>query len=341
MSSAGPASGSIAVIVVSRDGGARLSRLLGELDAQLGPEDELILSIAGPWALLPDADPVWRDRGEGRFFIVQSPVPVHYGHAVVAAVASARAELLLILNDDLQVEQDLIPVIRAALVGDPYQVVQPRILLAGTGSTPRIENVGHALFLDGLNWARGRGRPDGPAFQGADTVGAVSGAAFALTRSLWDQLNGFDLSLDAFGEDADLSFRALRAGARLSYLPQARVWHELGATYGRTGFRKACLVERNRLLVAVRSLPVTLLLAQPLTVPLRWTLLAIGAKSDDPRRDPGLALAAMAGLIEGLALTPRALLKRRADRKSWRLGELDMLRHTIDQRVHLRDLILK
>ena len=44
-------------------------------------------------------------------------------------------------------------------------------------------------------------------------------------RSLLEELGGFDEAYGALGEDADLAYRALAAGATLTYVDDALVWH--------------------------------------------------------------------------------------------------------------------
>ena len=63
---------------------------------------------------------------------------------------------------------------------------------------------------------------------GAGHVGM--GANMAVPKRVWQSLGGFDEGLGAgtrfpAGEDADLAYRALKAGLRIRHLAAARVWH--------------------------------------------------------------------------------------------------------------------
>jgi hypothetical protein len=115
------------------------------------------------------------------------------------------------------------------------------------------------------------------------------------------------------------------------------VTHELGASYGRGGFRKAFLAERNRLRGATRSLPWSALLLQPVSVPIRWALIALTGEAEDPRRHPSLVLPVMLGTLAGLIHVPDALRKRLQDRRDWKVGEIAMLAHLVRQGIWSRD----
>ncbi len=61
-------------------------------------------------------------------------------------------------------------------------------------------------------------------------VDIVSGCFLLITRSLWRQLNGFDLSFWMYGEDADLCLRAKRLGYQPMIDPSAEIIHYGGAS---------------------------------------------------------------------------------------------------------------
>jgi len=169
----------------------------------------------------------------------------------------------------------------------------------------------------------------------------VSGAAFLLPRAVVAAIGPFDSSLEAFGEDVDLSLRAVRRGFGLRYVPSARIEHALGSSYGRYGARKVYLVERNRVRVALRSLPATAVASMPLWTLLRWVTLsaaAAGGRGWGARLGPAAQLAVLAGAADGLRFLPDALAKRRRDAAHWERGERAMWAHLLRERVRARDL---
>lgn len=258
---------------------------------------------------------------------------VGYARAANLGAAATRGEILL-LNDDTRLLPDCVAALERAWTG--AGVYQPRIRLAdGSG---RLDNLGLGFFPDGAVWARGRLGPD-VAIEGAP--GAFSGAAVLFGRDWWDELSGFDERLGNFCEDVDLSLRLMRRGRRITAVPDAIVEHHLGATWGRNSAEKMRLIERNRIRVAARSLPISALLALPISTAARYALFAgLGALQRGPGSEVGTRgrMSALRGLAEGFAGVPRALADRAADRPLWTVGEREMWRELVRGRARWEDV---
>jgi GT2 family glycosyltransferase len=257
-----------------------------------------------------------------------------FAEAANRGIQACTDGAVLLLNDDTIPRPDFVERLGAAVTGPG--IYQPRILFSdGSG---RIENTGHRLFLDGFNLARGRGETraiePGP-------CGAFSGAAVLFTPEVLATIGVFDEDFGAFGEDLDLSLRAIRHGFPITHVADAVVEHALGATYGRTSARKIYLVERNRTRAAVRSLPLGAVAALPATTATRLTLMAAATAAG---RGLGVgagwkgAAAALVGIAAGMADIPDALKKRRADQASWTRDDRQLWQHLWSQRVRLADL---
>jgi GT2 family glycosyltransferase len=65
-------------------------------------------------------------------------------------------------------------------------------------------------------------------------------------RAMLDAVGGFDPSFFAFGEDADVAWRARMAGWTCLYVPEAVAYHHGSATAGEASPAKYFLVGRNR-----------------------------------------------------------------------------------------------
>jgi len=61
-------------------------------------------------------------------------------------------------------------------------------------------------------------------------VDIVTGCLLMASRSIWELLDGFDPDFFMYGEDADLSLRARRAGLHPSITPSAEAVHAVGAS---------------------------------------------------------------------------------------------------------------
>lgn len=267
--------------------------------------------------------------------VLQLGENIGFARAANAGIAAVQGDVLL-LNDDTWLHHGCITALADALRASTAPTIfQPRILLAdGSG----VDNEGHGLFPDGFVWARGRGAKDG-ALQGAP--GGFSGAAVLFDRRAWDALGGFDPRFDSFGEDVDLSLRWMRRGGRIQVVPDARVAHHLGATYGRTTPEKLYRIERNRVRAAVRSLPAIALATLP-----AWTFARLGlfAGLASTGKGPGAAvprdarLAALRGVRDGMLDGPAWWSDRRRDSAGWKRGEVAMWQALWETRARWEDV---
>lgn len=307
-------------MVVTHAGGPLLADCVQSLSEQSRPPDEVLVVVSNHALDVPGP-------------ALQIGENVGYARAANLGAAATRGEILL-LNDDTRLLPDCLAALDRAWVGPG--VYQPRIRLAdGSG---RLDNLGLGFFPDGAVWARGRLGPD-VAIEGAP--GAFSGAAVLFGRSWWDELGGFDERLGSFCEDVDLSLRLMRRGRRITAVPDAIVEHHLGATWGRNSAEKIRLIERNRIRVAARSLPLSALAALPISTAGRYALFAaLGAAGRGPGGDVGARgqLGALRGLVEGFAGVPTALADRAADRPFWTLGEREMWRELARGRARWEDV---
>lgn len=321
---------SLSIVVISHLGGELLARCVESLRPQLrsGDELEVLISAEVGEADLEDLCAEVIHLGE------------NVGFAKAANVGFSRTAhpWILLLNDDTVAEPGFLEALRQAAV-EPG-LYQPKILLAdGSG---RLDNMGHGLFPDGSNWARGRRAQDSARYSQAQEVGACSGAAMLISREVLSTVGQFDGDLEAFGEDVDLSLRARRAGFPIRTVPSARIQHHLGASYGRYAPRKLFLVERNRFRAAVRSLPVSALVTMPLWTSLRLAGLSLASVNNRGYASgvgTRAALATAGGLVAGVACLPDALRKRRGDASSWTVSEGQMWSMLLQNRIRLGDVL--
>lgn len=299
---------SFSVVIVTHLGGPLLEACLASVYAQSELPSALLVVVSNH-ALSVGAPSL--QLGEN----------VGYARAANAGVAAVEGDVLL-LNDDTRLDPECLAALARARRREGLYA--PRIVLAD--GTERLDNLGHGFFPDGFVWARGRLGPTAPP---PGVPGAASGAAVLVTRSTWNDLGGFDARFGAYGEDIDLSLRWMRRGGGVVPVPDAVVYHHLGATYGRTGPEKLRQIERNRVRSAVRSLPWTALVSMPVWTTARLALFAtLAARGHGPGQDVGndARLAAVLGILDGVRDAPEWWADRRAERPTWRRGEVAMWR---------------
>ena len=267
--------------------------------------------------------------------VLQMPSNPGYSAALNRGLALCPGDDVLLLNDDTVLLDGCLEALRAA-AGKPG-IYQPKLLFATDAE--RLENGGHWLFPDGFNIARGRGRPAGLSLPAHPPV--FSGAAAYLHRQVIEETGPFDEDLYFFGEDVDWSLRAMRLGFGVHYVAGARVLHVLGASFGRGGFRKVHLVERNRIQAAIRSLPALALATMPFWTVVRLGLMGagrLGSRGTAAEAEPVAMLAVLTGQLAGVKRIPVAWRKRREERDRWICNDVDVLRKLWRGYPPLRDV---
>ncbi len=120
-----------------------------------------------------------------------------------------------------------------------------------------INNVGSELYQLGFAGDRGFMCTDAGQFDEAVEVFAWCGGAALLRATHLDAVGLFDPRLFLYYEDTDLSWRARRAGWRHMYAPRALVRHRHAQSSGVGSPVFRYHTERNRLLVAARNAPLS------------------------------------------------------------------------------------
>ena len=312
------------IVIVTHRGGALLQRCVEALNNQSVRPSSILVVISSKTNVPtpPGVDTLWLKENVGYATAANTGLEAHKGRPVI------------LLNDDTIPHADFIKALKDA--SKSPGIYQPRILLAA--HPDKIENTGHCILPDGFNIARARGQQRNTELP--QSVGAFSGAAVMFTPEVYENLGGFDEQLESFGEDLDLSLRALRHGFLIHYVRDAVVLHELGATYGRTSPQKVHLVERNRIQAATRSLPFTALVTMPIWSALRLGTLGLAAAAG---RGIGSGVGAQGmmaiatGNAAGVRYVPRALRKRWIDKHTWQRKDREMWQLLLLHRIRMRD----
>jgi GT2 family glycosyltransferase len=230
------------VIIVNHNGRAYLDGCLRSLLASQEDGREIIVvdnaSADGSADYLEGAYPEVR--------LLRADQNLGFGAGNNLAARQARGEILAFLNPDTVVESGWLEALAAALESSAGLVTAQIRLL---DDPDQINTCGNDVHLTGLTLCRGMGA-DVKAFAEPVEVSAVSGAAFALQRNLFETLGGFDESFFLYMEDTDLSLRARLAGYRCRYVPGSVVYHDYRLRFGP---QKTYYQERNRLLMLFKT----------------------------------------------------------------------------------------
>jgi GT2 family glycosyltransferase len=219
----------VTAIIVTHDGVTWLSEVVAALSTQKFKPNQIIAvdngSIDGSPKLLKNAGipVIAQDREAG------------FGSAIAAAVASLPEletsenlesnEWLWILHDDCAPDRNALKkLLTAALERPQVGIAGPKIL--GWYDRKHILEVGISITENGTRWT---GLEDREHDQGQhdeiQNVLAVSTAGMLIKRSLFEELGGFDPSLELFRDDIDLGWRTHIAGYSVICVGDAILYH--------------------------------------------------------------------------------------------------------------------
>jgi GT2 family glycosyltransferase len=261
-------------------------------------------------------------------------------------IAAARGEFVALLNNDAEAEPGWLAALhRAATRAADVGMAAGKVLV--WEEPQRIDKVGHLIYPDGQNRGRGSGAKDVGQFDREEEVLWPDGCAAMYRKKMLDETGGFDEDFFAYGDDAELGLRARIAGWRCIYTPEAVVRHHRGSTLGTDSAWRLELIERNRILLAVKLFPWSLLWLNPYYFAVR-ALAGCGAAlrgEGDTAYFPGLrgklrmARAMLRGNLAALRMMPRMLRKRKELGRIRKMTPRDVRRMILAHRLPLKETV--
>jgi GT2 family glycosyltransferase len=259
--------------------------------------------------------------------------------------AASDTEFVALLNNDAEAEPDWLQKLATAFDRRPDVGMAASKILVHEDPR-RIDKAGHLIYPDGQNRGRGSGELDQGQYDRVEEILWPDGCAAMYRRAMLDQIGGFDEDFFAYADDAELGLRARIAGWKCLYIPEAVVRHHRGATLGVRSSRRLELIERNRLLLAAKLFPWSLLWMNGLYYAMRlgagaWAaILGQGevGKYQGTRGKLRAALAVFKGGWQALPLLPRMLAKRRDVERIRKLSPREVRKLILDHRISLKEL---
>jgi GT2 family glycosyltransferase len=337
----------ISVIVVNWNGLGLLDDCFASLAAQTWSRIEFILVDNGStdgsrerviwWAnQLPDAQTILLSYNSG------------FCKANNLAFAKARGEWIALFNSDAIAEPNwLAELIRYRDAAPRVGMLASKILFQSPSGV--IDKAGHLIYWDGQNRGRGTMETDVGQYDKPEEILWPDACAALYHRGVFEETGGFDETFFAFGDDADLGLRARLLGWTAWYVPTAVVHHRHSASFGVYSPLKVMLVERNRLLLAIKNFPWTLLLQNPFWTARRFWWNAYGAlnrKGSAARfvEQNGWARTMMNlgwSYASAVRHIPEAFRRRRVIQRTRRLSNNEMLHLFRRFQIDIRELTLR
>lgn len=163
--------------------------------------------------------------------------------------AKARGEYLLFLNNDTEVTQGWLEAMCQPFENQETGIVGAKLVYPD-GS---LQEAGNIIWKDASGWNYGRGDdPKKPEYCYRKSVDYCSGACLQISRTLWDEIGGFDMRYaPAYYEDTDLCFEVRNRGYAVIYQPEAVVIHYEGVSSGtdiNKGYKKFQQINHSKFL---------------------------------------------------------------------------------------------
>ena len=245
----------VTAIVVTHDGATWLAETVAAISAQHRLPNQIIAVDNG------STDISVRMLKNAGISIIEQDRKSGFGSAVAAAVAAlpdlnnsstssnSREEWLWILHDDSAPRRDALENMLAAISDRPQVAIAgPKIL--GWHDRKHVLEAGVSIAENGTRWTGMESREhDQGQHDDVKEVLAVSTAGMLIKREVFEQLGGFDPSLELFRDDVDLGWRAHVAGHSVVRVGSAAIYHAEAATNERRSIDvKDALLHRPLLL---------------------------------------------------------------------------------------------
>lgn len=141
-----------------------------------------------------------------------------------------ESDILFFLNNDAVIKEDCIRLMADEFDDSKMGIVGPKIYLEKTNKLNSVGGYFDKKTL--LKKEYGCGVEDRGQFDERREVEFVMGSAFMVSVSVFQKLDGFDEKFYCYTEETDLCYRAIKAGYKIVYQPQAIAWHKHSKTMG-------------------------------------------------------------------------------------------------------------
>ncbi len=229
----------VSVIIVAYNSKSDLPKCLASLE-DVSEILEIIIVDNGS----TDGTVEWLKKEYSTIKVLEAGYNAGYAEGNNIGVSVANGDYFFILNPDTRVAPGAVETMLELCTNNPGAVVTPKILQPdGT-----VNACGTSMHFSGITTCNGIGQSP-HAYHGTFRTLLVSGAAFMLSRAVWDDVGGFDPSFFMYMEDVDISVRFWLYGHSVVCAADAIVYHDYRLNLSS---RKFYYLERNRLLVLAK-----------------------------------------------------------------------------------------
>ena len=173
--------------------------------------------------------------------------------AVNRGIEAGRREWVLLLNNDIEMAPNCLAHLVQQAKREP-QIKMFALKMLSFANRTLLDGAGDGVLRGGVGYRFGTLEPDSIQYNlKREVFGACAGAAL-YHRLLFNEVGLFDEDFFAYLEDVDFNMRAVRAGHRCCYLPEAVVYHIGSATTGsKINKMTVRLTTRNNIFVICKN----------------------------------------------------------------------------------------
>ena len=240
----------VALIIVSWNGRRLLERCLPLALAQDYGDYEVVVVDNGS----TDGTAGWVASAYPSVRLIRCEHNLGFAEGNNVAIRATESAHVATLNNDAEPSAGWLPTLVRVVESSPdVGSCASRMLRADAPGV--VDACGLEVDRAGIAWNRRSGEPDrADEVTPYEVFGPCAGAAL-YRREMLDRVGLFDSDYFAYYEDADLAWRARRAGWRCMYVPAARVLHRHSST-GREGSPfKGYHLGRNKTWTLLKNYP--------------------------------------------------------------------------------------
>lgn len=159
-------------------------------------------------------------------------------------------DYILLLNNDTVVEKDFLKELVKAAEKDEVGITGPKIYFYDfDGRSDVIQFAGGKVNLKkGMSSHIGFCEIDTGQYDGIKEVDYITGACLLINASVLRKIGLFDPKFFAYWEETDLCMRVKKAGYKVLYVPKAKIWHKVSASWNKIKPIRVYYFTRNRFL---------------------------------------------------------------------------------------------
>jgi GT2 family glycosyltransferase len=261
----------ISVVVLNWNGRQVVGRCLQSLQGQTYQPLEII--VVDNASMDESVDLVRKKFPNVKLILNERNLGFGGGNNVGIRVSQGR--YIMMLNNDTRLDPKCIEELKISIEkNERYGACASKILLEYEDNL--IDAAGIVVCPDGLSIGRGR-LERGDRYNQEVDVFFASDCACLYRKEMLEDIGLYDEDFFAYADETDMGWRAQLAGWRCIYNPKAVVYHFHSASAGTYSPLKAFLVERNRIWVAIKNFPLSLLILGQFYTFWRYILQAYGA----------------------------------------------------------------